>query len=64
MAPLILRTTLSKVVNVLTCTSCSVQAANAIFMVSLLMYYITQKHIALILCVCTFYVQNCCTNFD
>jgi hypothetical protein len=64
MAPLILHTILSHVVTVLKCTSCSVQAANAIFIISLLMYYITRKHIALILCVCTFYVQKYCTNFD
>jgi hypothetical protein len=52
MARLILRAVLSNVVTVLTCTYCYVQAVNAIFMVPLLMYYITQKHITLILCLC------------
>jgi hypothetical protein len=64
MAPLKLLTILNNVVTLSTCTSCSVQAANAIFMVSFLMYCITRKHIALILCVCMFYVQKCWTNFD
>jgi hypothetical protein len=61
MAPLILRTILSNVVTVLTCTSCSLQA---VFIVSLLVYYITRKSIALNLWECMFYVQNCWTNFD
>jgi hypothetical protein len=64
MAQLILRNFLSNVVTVLTCISCSVQAANAIFMVSLLICHITQKYISLIFCVSMFYVQNCLTHFD
>jgi hypothetical protein len=64
MAPLKLLTILNNVVTFLMCTSCSVQAANAIFMVSFLMYCITRKHISLILCVCMFYVQKCWTNVD
>jgi hypothetical protein len=64
MAQLILRTILSNVVTVLPCTACSVQAANVIFMVSLLMYFTTRKHIALILCVYGSCVQNCWTIFD
>jgi hypothetical protein len=64
MAPLKLRTILSNVVTVLTCTSCSVQAANAMFMVSLVRFYVARKDIVLIWCVCIFYVQNCWMIFD
>jgi hypothetical protein len=42
MTPLKLHTTLSNVITVSRLTSCSVRAANAIFMVSLLMYYVTR----------------------
>jgi hypothetical protein len=48
MAPLKLRIILSNVITVLTCQSYSVEAASAIFMVSLLMYYITWRHIAFV----------------
>jgi hypothetical protein len=59
MAPLIWPTIFSNVVTVLRCASWSVKAANAIFMRFHLKYYITRKHITLILCVRMFYMQNC-----